>query len=118
MHRHSAYLAQPDEGFRLTEKGSAVLSDPRPGKNTQHTMPAKFRQRVYGRLAGHEDVNDAERLRIDPTLRRVVGGGAKEREATLTSEVSRFETEILTTLKNPKAMDRPLGDPCKFTAPC
>jgi hypothetical protein len=29
-----------DEAFRLTEKGSTVSSDPRPGKNTQRTMPA------------------------------------------------------------------------------
>ncbi len=63
-----------DEAFRLTEKGSTVLSDPRHGKNTQHTMLAMLRQGVYGRLAGYEDVNDADRLRIDPAMRRVVGG--------------------------------------------
>jgi hypothetical protein len=28
-----------DEAFRLTEKGSTVLSNRRPGKNTQQTMP-------------------------------------------------------------------------------
>ncbi len=46
-----------DEAFRLTEKGSTVLSDPRYRKNTQHTMLAMLRQGVYGRLAGYEDVN-------------------------------------------------------------
>ena len=29
-----------DEAFRLTEQGSVVLSDPRHGKNSQHTMLA------------------------------------------------------------------------------
>ncbi|MCH9034779.1 MAG: transposase [Planctomycetes bacterium] len=29
-----------DEAFRLTENASAVLSDPRHGKNTQHTLLA------------------------------------------------------------------------------
>ncbi len=48
-----------DEAFRLTEKGSTVLSDCRRGKNTQHTMLALLRPGVYGRLAGYEDVNDA-----------------------------------------------------------
>ena len=38
-----------DEAFRLTEKGSTVLSDRRRGKNTQHTMLALLRQGVYGR---------------------------------------------------------------------
>ena len=35
-----------DGAFRLTGKGSAVLSDRRRGKNTQHTMLAMLRQGV------------------------------------------------------------------------
>jgi hypothetical protein len=93
-----------DEAFRLTENASAVLSDPRHGKNTQHTMLAMLRQSVYGRLAGYEDVNDAERLRVDPAMRRVVGGRAKEKEAASTSEMSRFETEMLGSKKNLTAL--------------
>ena len=85
-----------------------MLSDPRHGKNTQHTMLAMLRQGVYRRLAGYEDVNDAERLRIDPAMRRVVGGRAKAKEAALTSEMSRFETEILSSRQNLAAlMDLP-----------
>ena len=30
-----------DEAFRLTKKGSTVLSDSRPGKNTQHTIASR-----------------------------------------------------------------------------
>ncbi len=93
-----------DEAFRLTEKGSTLLSDCRRGKNTQHTLLAMLRQSVYGRLAGYEDVNDAERLRVDPAMRRVVGGRAKEKEAASTSEMSRFETEMLSTRKNLTAL--------------
>ncbi|UCC30372.1 MAG: transposase [Phycisphaerales bacterium] len=93
-----------DEAFRLTEQGSILLSDPRQGKNTQHTMLAMLQQSVYGRLTGYEDVNDPERLRIDRTMRRVVGGRAKEREAASTSEMSRVETEMLTTRKNLKSL--------------
>jgi hypothetical protein len=32
-------------------------------------MADLFRQSVYSRLAGHEDVNDAERVSADPTFR-------------------------------------------------
>ena len=74
----------PDEAFRLTEKGSAVLSNPRPKKSTQDVLPAKLRQSVFGRLAGHEDVNDAERLQVNPVMRRIVGGRAKEKATALT----------------------------------
>ena len=51
-----------------------MFSDFRPGKNTQHTMLAMLLHAIYGRLARYEDVNDAERLRVDPAMRRVVGG--------------------------------------------
>jgi hypothetical protein len=93
-----------DEAFRLTEKGSTVLSDCRRGKNTQHTVLAMLRQGVYGRLAGYEDVNDAERLRVDPAMRRVVGGRANTKEAASTSEMSRFETEWLSSMENLAAL--------------
>jgi hypothetical protein len=69
-----------DEAFRFTEKGSTLLSDCRRGKNTQHTLLAMLRQSVYGRLASYEDVNDAERLRVDPVMRRVVGGGRRKKK--------------------------------------
>ena len=93
-----------DEAFRLTEKASIMLSESRQGKNTQHTMLAMLRQAIYGRLAGYEDVNDAERLRVDPAMRRVVGGRAKEKEAACTSEMNRFETEMLSSRKNLTAL--------------
>jgi hypothetical protein len=93
-----------DEAFRLTENGSTVLCDPRHGKNLQHTMLAMLRQGVYGRLAGYEDVNDAERLRVDPAMRRVVSGRAQEKEAASTSEMNRFETEILSSRRNLTAL--------------
>jgi hypothetical protein len=93
-----------DEAFRLTEHAGAVLSDPRQGKNTQHTLLAMLRQAIYGRLAGYEDVNDAERLRVDPAMRRVVGGRAQERPAASTSEMNRFETEILSSRANLMAL--------------
>jgi len=60
------------------------------------------------RLAGYEDTNDAERLSVDPAMRQVVGGRAKEHNAASTSEMGRFETNVLTGSKNLRAlMDLP-----------
>ena len=45
------------------------LTDSRKGKNTQLALADLLCQSVYSRIAGYEDVNDAERLTEDPTFR-------------------------------------------------
>jgi len=46
---------------------------------------------VFGRLAGYEDVNDANRLSPDLAMRWIVGGGAVIYQAISTSQMGRFE---------------------------
>ncbi|MGE5754939.1 MAG: IS1380 family transposase [Planctomycetaceae bacterium] len=89
-----------DDALDLTRTAAGELRDHRTGQNTQHTATALLRQSIYSRLAGYEDLNDAERLRFDPALRTVVGGRARDSTAASTSEMARFETETLTTKHN------------------
>jgi len=97
-----------DKAMELTKLAGQRLGEWRTGKNTQHTMTALLRQSVFSRLAGYEDTNDAERLSVDPAMRHVVGGRAKSRAAASTSQMGRFETEVLTQAKNLSAlMDMP-----------
>ena len=84
----------------LTAMAGQLFREWRTGTNTQHTVTALFRQSVFSRLAGYEDTNDAERLSVDPSMRHIVGGRAKKRNAASTSEMGRFETEVLTRSKN------------------
>jgi len=93
-----------DEALDLTPLARSVLSDSRTGKNTRHSLTALLRQSVYSRLAGYEDTNDAERLCVDPAMRNVVGGRAKNHSAASTSEMSRFETQTLTSPENLHAL--------------
>ena len=48
--------------------GVDVLTDSRSGTNKRHLLVPLLRQSIYSRLAGYEDVNDAERLCIDPAM--------------------------------------------------
>ncbi len=78
----------------------------RRASNKQHGLSPLLRQSIYSRLAGYEDVNDAQRLCVDPAMRHVVGGRATlpDKQAASTSEVGRFETEILSTKRNLTAL--------------
>ena len=74
---------------------SDKLVDARTGKNGRHALTGLFRQSVFGRLGGYEDVNDADRLGRDPAIRWVVGGSAVAKQAASTNQIGRFETEFL-----------------------
>ena len=88
-----------DERLGLSELIAEHLTDSR-GKNTQLPMSDLLRQAVYSRLAGYEDVNDAERLAQDPTFRLMGSERIWERGVALTSRLQSFETELLTQEEN------------------
>ena len=93
-----------DEAFGLTAMADHALRDLRTGGNVRHSMRALLRQSLYSRLAGYDDLNDAERLAVDPVMRQVVGGRAVDRAAASTSQMARFETEVLTQSRNLTAL--------------
>ena len=70
-----------DDALGLTTMAGETLADARTGKNGRHALVGLLRQSVFGRLAGYEDVNDAERLCHDPAMRWVVGGKAAQGRA-------------------------------------
>jgi len=89
-----------DERLGLGDLIRQHLTDSRRGKNTQLPLADLLRQSVYSRIAGYEDVNDAERLSQDPTFRLIGSEKIWERGAALTSRVQSFETELLTQEEN------------------
>jgi len=84
-----------DERLGVSDLIARHITDPR-GKNMQFPLPDLIRQSVSRRLAGYEDVNDAERLSHDPTFRLIGSEQLWERGAALPSRVHSFETELLT----------------------
>ena len=83
-----------DERLGFGELIAQHLTDSRRGKNTQLPLADLLRQSVYSRIAGYEDVNDAERLSQDPTF-RLIGSekiwerGAAYRRAALAGRIER-----------------------------
>ena len=93
-----------DEVLGLHDIAGGVLSDTRTGHNRLHSLVGLLRQSVFGRLAGYDDVNDADRLALDPVMRQVVGGRAVDAKAASASQMGRFETEVLTAAGNRTAL--------------
>src|SRR6476646_5770848 len=65
-----------------------------------------LRQSVFGRLAGYEDVNDADRLCRDPAMRWVVGDRAISGSAASASQMGRFETKVAEPAREPRRSRR------------
>ncbi len=93
-----------DDALCLSAMAGDALSDARTGKNGRHALVGMLRQSIFGRLAGYEDVNDAQRLRHDPAMRWIVGGKAASDAAASPSQMGRFETRWLTAEKNLSAL--------------
>jgi hypothetical protein len=105
------------QGSRVTSNGGLILVrelDERLGfgklidehltdfraNNARFSLADLLRQSVYSRLAGYEDVNDAERLSQDPTFRLIGSERIWDRGAALTSRLQTFETEMLAKDEN------------------
>jgi hypothetical protein len=81
-------------GFGFGDITDQHLTGSRRGKNTQLPLADLFRQSVYGRIAGceegYENVNEAERLAQDPTLRLIGSEKIWDRGAALASRLYNF----------------------------
>jgi len=69
------------------------LTEKRYGRNVQHNLTELLRQSIFSRLAGYEDVNDANQLRKDPALRIILGERALKKNGSSESTAGKFETE-------------------------
>ena len=65
----------------------ALIGHSEERKDKQLPLSDLLRQSVYSRLAGYEDLNDAERLSQDPTFRLIGSEKIWERGAALPSRL-------------------------------
>src|ERR1022692_3176804 len=95
-----------DERLGFGELIEQHLTDSRRGKNTQFPFADLLRQSIYSRVAGYEDLNDAERLSQDPAFRLIGSEKIWERGAALPSRLHWFETEVLSQDENLEGLSR------------
>ena len=88
-----------DERLRFGKLVEQHLTDPR-ANNAQLSFADLLGQSVYSRLAGYEDVNDAEQRSRDPTFRLIGSEKIWDRGAALPSRLQTFETELLAEEEN------------------
>ena len=88
-----------DDALGLTEVAGSLFQDSRTGKNGRHGMVGQFRQSVFGRLGGYDDVNDADRLGRDPAMRWIVGGVLLNDGGQATTMVDQSTRTRLTELR-------------------
>jgi hypothetical protein len=85
-----------DDAVGPTDAAAGLIGDPRTGRNGRRRLAGLLRQSIFSRLAGYEDVNDADRLRRAPVMRQLVGSQAVKRGATSASAMGRLETAMPT----------------------
>ena len=88
-----------DERLGFGKLAEQHLTDPR-ANNARLSFADLLRQSVYSRLAGYEDVNDAEQLSRDPTFRLIGSEKIWDRGTALPSRLQTFETELLAEEEN------------------
>ena len=100
-----------DDALGLSAMAGETLADARTGKNGRHALIGLLRQSVFGRLAGYEDVNDAERLRHDPAMRWVVGGararGVGQPNGALRNALAHRRRKSIGARRSFRPLDRP-----------
>ena len=76
-------LAEADRRIGLIQAAADAIGDHLRRGSVVHATCDIIRQRVYGLVLGHEDLNDHGRLRLDPALRAnrriVIGSYASRR---------------------------------------
>lgn len=66
-------LREVDRTFGLGEKLATCFTDFRDQRFVEHQLPVMLRQRILGIALGYEDINDHDKLRLDPLLAAMCG---------------------------------------------
>jgi len=66
-------LREADRHLGLSRRLAGCFTDLRKAQLVEHTLPVLVAQRIYGLALGYEDINDHDRLRLDPLFAAACG---------------------------------------------
>lgn len=66
-------ISQLDQRLGITQQIAQCFTDHRDQRYVEHSLQELLSQRLYGLVAGYEDLNDHETLRHDPLMAAAVG---------------------------------------------
>ena len=61
-------LREVEERFNIVERFVACFTDLRDPRYVEHGLAELLRQRIFGIALGYEDLNDHDKLRLDPLV--------------------------------------------------
>ena len=103
-------LRELDDALGLTDRAAQFLSDARTGLNVRHDFGVLLRQSLVSRIARYDDVNDADRLVLDPALRLVTGRFDQKRSAASSRTLG--PTVTARAIAVPRLLPDPPSAPC------
>ena len=88
-------LREVDRRMNLFDRIDQIIPDPRDPELITHTQRTLVAQRIIAIACGWEDLNDHERLRIDPLMQIVTGRGVDDEQPLAgTATLCRLENRV------------------------
>jgi len=88
-------LRETDRRLRLFDRIDQIIPDPRDPELITHRQRTLIAQRIIAIACGWEDLNDHERLRIDPLMQIVTGRGVDDQQPLAgTATLCRLENRV------------------------
>jgi hypothetical protein len=88
-------LREVDRRLKLFDRIDRIIPDPRDPELITHTQRTLIAQRIIAIACGWEDLNDHERLRIDPLMQIVTGRGVDDEQPLAgTATLCRLENRV------------------------
>ena len=87
-------LREADKQIGLSDALDAAISDPRDPDRIVHPQKTLLAQRVFALAAGYEDLNDHDRLRLDPLWRAAADHPIPDAELASSPTLCRLENRV------------------------